>query len=251
MPCWYRHESPFRKRNNMARVYGIQGSLTGKVANTIYAVVKGVNVARAYNPEPANPQTSAQIESRAKLKLLSQYSKQLAPIIGFRPQGLVSARNQFTKANYTSVGYNNDVASLELSDVDLTGGVVSLGQLFANVEAGQLTATVLNASAGVKSVVFGAVAITGQGAIHVFPVQIVTEDATTPGRFNMVAVDVAGYENLNVFAYGVRFNNDDEFAKYSQMLVSAAGSGSLNVIRRLDPSSTTLTETMHVSVEGA
>lgn len=232
----------------MARVYGIQGNLTGKVANTIYAVVKGINIARAYNPEPANPQTPAQIESRAKLKLLSQYSKQLAPIIGFRPQGLVSARNLFTKANYDKVGFSNDVASLELEDVDLTGGVVSLGTLSAAVTNDILSATVIDAAAGVKTVVFGGVAITASGAIHVFPVQIVSEEPTAPGHFNMADINVAGWENINVFAYGIRYNSEAEFAKYQQMLVSAAGTGSLNVLRRLDPTTTTLTETLHFAI---
>lgn len=231
----------------MARVFGIQGNVTGKIANTVYAVVKGVNVARAYNPEPANPQTPPQIESRAKLKLLSQMAKQLAPVIGFRPQGIVSARNLFTKANYEKVSYDNNVANLELEDVDLTGGVVSLGHLYTSLAEGTLGATIPDAATGVKSVVFGAVAVTGQGAIHVFPTQIVMESSSNPGSFH-ADFEIGEYENLNVFAYGIRFNSDSEFAKYEQMLVSAAGNASVQVLRRLDPSSTTLTETLHATV---
>lgn len=232
----------------MARVYGVQGNITGKIANTIYAVVKGVNIARAYNPEPANPQTAGQIESRAKLKLLSQLAKQLSPIIGFRPQGLVSSRNMFTKANYEKVGYANDVASLGMEDVDLTGGVVALGQIYYTVDENELVARIVDASAGVKSVVFGAVAVSGQGTVHVFPPQIVTESAQNPGTFIMNALNIQGFENVSVFAYGIRFNDDNEFAKYTNLLVSAAGSGSLNVLRKLDPSSTTLTETKYVAI---
>lgn len=233
----------------MARVYGIQGSVTGKIANTIYAVVKGVNVARAYNPEPANPQTSGQIESRAKLKLLSQLAKQLAPIIGFQPEGLVSARNKFIKSNYEKVGYTNDVASIQMEDVDLTGGVINLGVLTASIGVGGLNASVNFVSAGVKMVVFGATEVTASGAIHVFPVQVKTESTATPGSFVMDPIgQVAEQSRVNVFAYGIRFNNDDEFAKYEQILVSAAGNASLNVLRRLNASNTSLTNTKHVSL---
>lgn len=235
----------------MAKVYGVQGNLSGKIANTIYAVVKGVNVARAYNPSPANPSTEGQIESRAKLKLLSQMAKTLAPLIAFRPQGLVSSRNLFTKANYESVDYSNDVASLEMSDVDLTGGVVSLGKLSATVTEGQLVATIVDAAEGVRSVIFGGVAVSGQGAIHVFPIKIAQYNPATPTQFTSGDIDVVGWENIHVFAYGIRFNDDNEYAKYASMLTSVAGSSSLNVLRRLDPSSTTITETLHTSIENA
>ena len=59
----------------MAKIYGINGKITGKVGNTVFAVDGGIQVARQYNPIVANPRTEGQQDQRLKVNLAGQMSK--------------------------------------------------------------------------------------------------------------------------------------------------------------------------------
>lgn len=70
----------------MAKIYGINGRITGKVGNTVFAVDGGIQVARQYNPIVANPRTAAQQVQRLKVNLAGQMSRgiQAAALEGLR-----------------------------------------------------------------------------------------------------------------------------------------------------------------------
>lgn len=59
----------------MAKIYGINGKITGKVGNTVFAVDGGIQVARQYNPIVANPRTALQVSQRQRVALAGQISK--------------------------------------------------------------------------------------------------------------------------------------------------------------------------------
>lgn len=63
----------------MAKIYGINGKLTGKVGNTVFAVDGGIQVARQYNPIVANPRTPAQQDQRLKVNFAGQLSSGIVP----------------------------------------------------------------------------------------------------------------------------------------------------------------------------
>lgn len=63
----------------MAKIYGINGKLTGKVGNTVFAVDGGIQVARQYNPIVANPRTEGQQLQRLKVRLAGQMSHGIQP----------------------------------------------------------------------------------------------------------------------------------------------------------------------------
>lgn len=63
----------------MAKIYGINGKLTGKVGNTVFAVDGGIQVARQYNPIVANPRTEAQQVQRLKVNFAGQLSSGIVP----------------------------------------------------------------------------------------------------------------------------------------------------------------------------
>lgn len=63
----------------MAKIYGLNGVLEGKVGNTVFATVGGQNIARKYQPIVANPRTTAQVNQRAKVSLAGQISKGVIP----------------------------------------------------------------------------------------------------------------------------------------------------------------------------
>lgn len=70
----------------MAKIYGINGKITGKVGNTVFAVDGGIQVARQYNPIVANPRTAAQQVQRLKVNMAGQMSRgiQAAALEGLR-----------------------------------------------------------------------------------------------------------------------------------------------------------------------
>lgn len=58
----------------MAKMFGLGGVLTGKLGNTVLAVVNGIQVARQYQPIVQNPKSNAQQLQRAKANLAGRLS---------------------------------------------------------------------------------------------------------------------------------------------------------------------------------
>lgn len=92
----------------------------GKLGNIVLSTVAGETIARDYNPEVANPNTAAQVEQRAKFKLMSQLGSIVAPVIAIPKDGLKSKRNLFVKENFGLASYANETASINLNQVQLT-----------------------------------------------------------------------------------------------------------------------------------
>lgn len=227
----------------MARVFGIQGNVTGKIANVVYSVVKGVNVARAYNPEPANPQTEKQVESRAKLKELSQLAAALAPLMAYQPQGLVSARNLFIKNNYEKVSYAADVANIQLGNVDLSGSRVGLGDLGITRNETSVQPTLAEPAEGLIAVCYGVTIVRPNGAIIVRPPVIVT----SPGLNNdwATSIPLASDDQGTLFAWGIRANDASQVAKYGYIMAATDSVVSLMAtIKTQYAGSQTTTETL-------
>lgn len=103
------------------KLNGLFGKGSGKLGSSVFAISGGEQVVREYNPVVSNPSTAAQVEQRAKFKLLSQLAASMAMAIAFVKNGLVSARNQFVSANYALVTFANNVANILLENIALTG----------------------------------------------------------------------------------------------------------------------------------
>lgn len=92
----------------------------GKLGNIVLSTVAGETIARDYNPEVANPNTAAQVEQRAKFKLMSQLGSVLAPVIAIPKDGMKSKRNLFVKDNFALASFAEDTASVNLNQIQLT-----------------------------------------------------------------------------------------------------------------------------------
>ena len=75
------------------KLYGLFGKGSGKLGSSVFAISSGEQIVREYNPVVENPNTPAQVEQRAKFKLLSQLASDLASALAFKKEGLVSTRN--------------------------------------------------------------------------------------------------------------------------------------------------------------
>lgn len=83
----------------MAKIYGINGKLTGKVGNTVFAVDGGLQVARQYNPIVANPRTPAQQDQRLKVNFAGQFSSGIVPAAIEALRGNARARRSALLSN--------------------------------------------------------------------------------------------------------------------------------------------------------
>jgi hypothetical protein len=104
------------------KLNGIFGKGSGKVGESVWAVVGGEQIVRPYNPNVSNPQTPAQTEQRARFKLMSQIAADLASVIAIPKDGLKSSRNLFVSKNIGLVTFADGKALCDCSVLQITGG---------------------------------------------------------------------------------------------------------------------------------
>lgn len=110
----------------MARQTSLFGKITGKLGAVVFSTSGGETISREYNPHVANPSTPGQVNQRARMKLMSQLSACLAPVIAMQKDGLVSVRNKFVKRNFESSYSANGQAQISYENVQLTSGNAGL-----------------------------------------------------------------------------------------------------------------------------
>ena len=232
----------------MAKIFGISGKIQGKIANQVFAIVKGVNMARAYNPSPANPQTTLQVAQRAKLKLISQVAAAFAPAIAFPRIGLSSPRNQFTKGNIAKITYDTqtETATMDYSAVDLTGGLVGLPNVNAVRQSSRLVVSLSEAVANIDVMFYTVVIVMPNAAVRLVGPIRVDKTGALDG-FEQTISGVPASAQGYVLAYGMRFNNDDARAKYGSAQFVGADVNVL-VIRQLLENNVTFTETKSTEI---
>lgn len=103
----------------------------GKLGNMVVSTVAGETIARDYNPNVANPSTSAQVNQRARMKLMSQLSAAFAPVIAIPKDGLKSSRNLFSKKNFPLTFAANGTAQISYENIQLTDGNTGLPAISA------------------------------------------------------------------------------------------------------------------------
>ena len=125
---------------------GYLGPQIGKLGPAVGFLWKGRNIYRSHNPFVRNPKTPAQVEARAKYKLLAQTARLLSPAINLGYAYKADAernttRALFTRENYHLLSYDQgqpdiDMTLLSLADGPLTPvafGTPSLSDLTLTV----------------------------------------------------------------------------------------------------------------------
>lgn len=113
----------------MGKSSSMWGKTTGKVGGLVYATSGGEQIVREYNPQVSNPSTIAQVNQRARMKLMSQLSACLAPVIAMTKDGLTSKRNKFVKNNFENSYASEGAAQISYENVQLTEGSLGLPQV--------------------------------------------------------------------------------------------------------------------------
>lgn len=233
----------------MAKIYGLFGSMQGKVADVVMAVRNGEQIVRKYQPIVSNPQSEAQIKSRAKLKLLSQLGAALQPVIAIPRVGMVSPRNGFTQANYPITAFQEGKAEISLSGIQLTKSSVPLGPLTADRDGGKGINAGFNANiaASVDAVVYVVLSRTEDNKVAVATSKMVSE-AGAQGNFETTMPMIAG--DIAVLAYGIRYNTVAARVAFGNITVpDALDVANLLASRKLTERDATMTETVGVYMD--
>lgn len=233
--------------NTMAKIYGINGVITGKLGAAVYAVRNGEQISRQYQPVVSNPSTAGQVAARAKLKLMSQLSAVMAPVIAMRRVGAISSRNMFVKTNYPAATYADSQADITLTEVKLTSSVVSLPGVYATRGADGIVVSLLDLPADMNRIVFVMFEKRADNTLR-----LVGSEVTTVGSVSPSVSFPANSGNLVVYAYGIRDNSEAARAVFGNMTVLTAETvAKVVVTRTLTEADITLSETVANTLSAA
>ena len=231
------------------KLNGIFGKGSGKVGESVWAVSGGVQIVRPYNPNVTNPNTDAQVEQRAKFKLLSQLAAAFAPVIAIPKKGLVSARNQFVSANIGLATYANDHASFPLVKLQLTIGTAVLPGLFCERgENGKFNVRLQDNYASYADKVIYVFAENCEGdQIRVFSTVI----AEAGGNGDFAALLPSSDNSGFVYAYAVKFASSSEKTKFENYVYEADSPNAvLGIVQRMLASGNKFSQTIASPVVG-
>lgn len=212
----------------MGKVTSLYGKTTGKIGSIVFATSGGQSIAREYNPHVANPNTQAQVNQRARMKLMSQLSAALSPVLVMQKQGLVSKRNKFVQKNFDACYALNGTAQITYENVQITEGNTALPAITA---AGAVSQGVLAFQAGLSAepsttinrVVYCLFKKTNEGKLEYLNSQIITTRHETEAEAYFVAsfTGLAAAEYV-VFAYGMSDTSERASAEYGNLNVVTA-----------------------------
>lgn len=212
----------------MGKVSSMWGKTTGKVGGLVYASAGGEQIVREYNPNVSNPSTSAQVDQRAKMKLMSQLSASLSSVIAMTKTGLVSKRNKFTKINFEYAYAVNGTAQVSYENLQLTEGNLSLPQITGTTSDGYMVLHFAVApSANIKRVVWCVFNKTAEGKLEFIDSAIISERGTEDHYFKWVShvffgVSGTPSNDIVIYAYGMIDTNAQASARYGDLNVETA-----------------------------
>lgn len=201
------------------KVSGVLGKLNGKAGGFVFSTVAGQTIGREYNPNVANPSTTAQVNQRAKLKLMSQLAAVMAPVIVIPKEGLKSSRNLFIKRNFESAVASDGVAQITYENIQLTNGNAGLPAIVVtrSQQDGVQVHLEERCDAAVSRVVYILYSKTSENTLQ-YVQSIIVSDAGDNGDFPGSMVYTAG--DIAIFAYGMKDLNSKATAVYEDYNVS-------------------------------
>lgn len=230
------------------KVNSLFGKMKGKIGNMVLSSVGGEVIAREYNPNVANPNTTAQQSTRSRFKLTSQLSAALAPVIAIKRDGNVSGRNQFSKINFPATRISEGVAEINLNGIQLTKSQKAFAGFNANRAGGSAIAVQLNADfkAAVSRVVYIAYRKDAEGNLIMHDSKV----CNTAGANGLFADSLAyTADSVVLYAYGVKDLEAGITTKFGNMQApSAEDVAQLLISNTENMSSVQLTKTAGLSM---
>lgn len=236
----------------MAKIFGLNGVVVGRQGNNVFSVRAGEQVLRKYQPNVFNPNTEAQMATRAKMKLMSQLSAVMSSAIAMPRMGMKSSRNQFVSVNFPAATYLNGNADIDLTAVKLTKGVIPLSSMIASrtavntIEAHIGGINTGHPFADVDRVEYFAFVENTDGTLRLAQK---ASSSTLEGGFS-VTMSMGTSRKAIVYAYGVRFNSEAARVAYGDIAVVEANDIARLISNRvLLESDVTMSDTQAVVVD--
>lgn len=219
----------------MGKVTSLYGKTMGKIGSIVFSTSGGQTIAREYNPHVANPNTQAQVDQRARMKLMSQLSASLAPVIAMTKEGLVSKRNKFVKRNFANSYASGGVAQISYENVQLTEGNAALPIIAGEVvTVGGVKKGVVylydTPASSISRVVWCIFQKTDEGKLSLLESQIISQryDEQTEGYFALYSEEMffdtedKAIANYVIYAYAMSDTSERATAQYGNLNVSSA-----------------------------
>lgn len=242
----------------MAKNTSLFGKVSGKLGAVVFSTSGGQTISREYNPHVSNPNTQAQVDQRARMKLMSQLSAVLSPVIAMTKDGLVSKRNKFVKRNFANSIAQNGNAQITYENVQLTEGNAPLTGLIGSVDS-DANALVIGLgdipAPNISRVVYCVFTKDATGTLQLLWSTISSDkeqglkkfywfEVTIPDSV-LTAIDreTRGWD-LVVYAYGMADNSERATAQFGNMRVrNASDLATLVATRAVDFTDYTFTQT--------
>lgn len=241
----------------MGKTTSMWGKTTGKVGGLVYATSGGEQIVREYNPNVANPSTQAQVDQRARMKLMSQLSAALSPVLAMTKDGLVSKRNKFTKINFPASYALNGVAQITYENVQITEGNTALPALSAQGVVDQneyiLSSWIsTEPSISINRVVYCLFAKSAEGKLEYIDSKIINQRSQDAGGvtyyFPCAWVGIPQREYV-IFAYGMSDTSERATASYGNLnVVTASDLARLVATRAISFSDYQFTQTRAITI---
>lgn len=225
--------------------------MVGKIGSIVYRVRNGETIASQYQPNVANPSTENQVKVRAKLKLLSQLSASVGDVIAIPRNGLKSPRNLFTKVNYKFTDYQDNEASIQLANVQLTDSAVGLAGFHATRTEGVGISVEMDeaVNGAFDRIVYVGLQRTTSGAYVPFA-SAVCQTAGENGTFPCVLPYVAG--DISLHAYGIKDKSAAATAAFDNLHAAQASDVAKIIANRsVKMTDVTLSETRGLFLAGS
>lgn len=206
----------------MAIQTSLFGKVNGKIGGVVFSTSGGIQISREYNPNVSNPNTQAQVNQRARMKLMSQLSSAMAPVITMQKMGLVSPRNQFTKRNFGYSYVSDGEAQVSYENLQLTQGNAALPRInFGGSSGSYYLELQESADASVSRVVWIAYKKTAEGKLQFF-YSAIEETAGADGKFKHMLPTTFPTDNFVFYAYGMKDLSAKATAQYGELNVTTA-----------------------------
>lgn len=205
----------------MARIISQLGKVAGAVSSIIASSYGGAVVVRSRNKKKRQVNSVAQVESRAKLKILGQIAAELAPVIVIPHTDNVSSRNLFVKKNYNLAYCNEESAQLTYENLQITGGMAGLPPIFVqrNPSKGVQVCLAEGMQSGVDRVVYILYKKTIAERL-VFVDSVIAHVAGDDKLYPAVLPYTKG--DIIILAYGMKDVSPTAGVKYGETKVSSA-----------------------------
>lgn len=190
----------------MAKFYGGYVK-SGKLGSSVFAISKGVTVERQYQPIVNNPQTKAQIQQRAKFKLLSGMASVVAPFACLLTEGLQTQANVFIKRNMQLTSFVHGAAQINMPNIQISGGsnsfvnptfTITQGTGKGSISAEDVTA------AGFDGVVF---LVVGTKRPRVARITGKVVLAPSENAFSIEFPVAGSFQEYHLYAYGIKLTD--------------------------------------------